>query len=93
MKSARISPPERSGSIPLFRLFGVRVYLHWWWFVFAAFELALRSRAYTSYTWNVAEMLEKEQVSMRLGLVEYKDRGDRYVTRTTPMTRDVRGFL
>ena len=49
--------PSRSGSIPLFRLFGVRVYLHWWWFVFAAFELALRSRAYTSYTWNVAEYL------------------------------------
>jgi hypothetical protein len=38
-------------------------------------------------------MLEKEQVAMRLGLVEYKDRGDRYVTRTTPMTRDVQGFL
>ena len=49
--------PSRSGSIPLFRLLGVRVYLHWWWFVFAAFELALRSRAYTSYTWNVAEYL------------------------------------
>ncbi|MFM9032044.1 MAG: site-2 protease family protein [Opitutaceae bacterium] len=49
--------PSRSGSLPLFRLFGVRVYLHWWWFVFAAFELALRSRAYASYAWNVAEYL------------------------------------
>jgi Mg-chelatase subunit ChlD len=50
-------------------------------------------RALVSTIERVAEMLEKEQVSMRLGLVEYKDRGDRYVTRTTPMTRDVQGFL
>lgn len=49
--------PSRSGSIPLFRLLGVRVYLHWWWFVFAAFEIALRSRAYASFAWNVAEYL------------------------------------
>lgn len=49
--------PSRSGSLPLFRLLGVRVYLHWWWFVFAAFEIALRSRAYSSYTWNIAEYL------------------------------------
>jgi Zn-dependent protease len=49
--------PSRSGSLPLFRLLGVRVYLHWWWFVFAVFEIALRSRAYSSYTWNIAEYL------------------------------------
>lgn len=49
--------PSHSGSIPLFRFAGVQVYLHWWWFVFAVFELALRSRAYTSYFWNVAEYL------------------------------------
>ena len=47
--------PSRSGSIPLFRLLGVRVYLHWWWFVFAVFEIALRSRIYASFAWNVAE--------------------------------------
>ena len=49
--------PSRSGSFPLFRLLGVRVYLHWWWFIFAAFEIALRSRAYSSHTWNIAEYL------------------------------------
>jgi Zn-dependent protease len=49
--------PSRSGSLPLFRLLGVRVYLHWWWFVFAVFEIALRSRAYSSYAWNIAEYL------------------------------------
>ena len=49
--------PSRSGSIPLFRLLGVRVYLHWWWFVFAVFEIALRSRIYASFAWNVAEYL------------------------------------
>lgn len=42
---------------------------------------------------EVTKMLELEKVSVRLGLVEFKDRGDSHVTRTTRMTRDVKGFL
>jgi Zn-dependent protease len=49
--------PSRSGSFPLFRFAGVRVYLHWWWFLFAAIDLSVRTRAYTSFAWNVAEYL------------------------------------
>jgi len=49
--------PSRSGSFPLFRFAGVRVYLHWWWFLFAAVDLSVRTRAYTSFAWNVAEYL------------------------------------
>ncbi|MBI5689896.1 MAG: M50 family metallopeptidase [Verrucomicrobia bacterium] len=49
--------PSRSGSIPLFRFAGIQVYLHWWWFVFAAVEVTMRSRVYSSFFWNVAEYL------------------------------------
>ena len=33
------------------------MYLHWWWFVFAFIQVSLRSRAYGSIAWNVAEYL------------------------------------
>lgn len=49
--------PSHSGSFPLFRFAGIQVYLHWWWFVFAVVEVTMRSRAYTSFVWNVAEYL------------------------------------
>ncbi|MCC6214956.1 MAG: VWA domain-containing protein [Polyangiaceae bacterium] len=40
----------------------------------------------------VAERLEGTGTSVRIGLVEYKDRGDAYVTRAYPMTTDLDGF-
>lgn len=49
--------PTHAGSFRLFRFAGIQVYLHWWWFVFAVFEITLRSRAYASPVWNVAEYL------------------------------------
>ncbi len=41
----------------LFRLAGINVYLHWSWFVFAVFEINMRSRDYSSVVWNVLEYL------------------------------------
>src|SRR2546423_232407 len=49
--------PAPSSSIRLFRFAGIQVSLHWWWFVVAVFEIAYRSRAYTSVIWNIAEYL------------------------------------
>jgi Zn-dependent protease len=48
--------PTRKGSIHLFRLFGVDVFLHWWWFLVAVYEIQIRGR-YSSITWNVLEYL------------------------------------
>ncbi|HLV96390.1 MAG TPA: site-2 protease family protein [Candidatus Acidoferrales bacterium] len=47
----------RKGSIPLFRLAGIAVSLHWSWFFVAAFEISGARRAYSSIGWNVAEYL------------------------------------
>jgi Zn-dependent protease len=47
--------PSREGSIHLFRFAGIDVFLHWSWFLVAAFEISGRSRAYSSITWNVWE--------------------------------------
>lgn len=41
----------------LFRVFGITVFLHWSWFLVAAYELQQRSRSYSSLGWNVAEYL------------------------------------
>jgi Zn-dependent protease len=49
--------PTRQGSIHLFRLFGVDVFLHWWWFLVAVYEIQSRSGRYSSITWNVLEYL------------------------------------
>jgi Zn-dependent protease len=47
----------RQGSIHLFRFAGVDLYLHWSWFLVAAFEINGRSKTYSSVTWNVLEYL------------------------------------
>ena len=47
----------RQGSIHLFRFAGVDVFLHWSWFLVAAFEIESRTRSYSSLSWNVAEYL------------------------------------
>src|SRR5437870_13103837 len=47
----------RQGSIHLFRIAGVDVFLHWSWFLVAAFEISNRTRTYSTLTWNVLEYL------------------------------------
>jgi Zn-dependent protease len=49
-------PTARNGSIRLFRFSGITVFLHWSWFLVAAYE-STRSRSYSSVTWNVLEYL------------------------------------
>ena len=49
--------PTRQGSIRLFRFAGIDVYLHWMWFVVAAFEVSKNVSGYTSLLWNVLEYL------------------------------------
>jgi Zn-dependent protease len=55
-----ISPhimPTRRGSIRLFQLFGIEVYLHWSWFVVAMYGIQSRGHQYHSIGWNVLEYL------------------------------------
>src|SRR5205809_8126109 len=47
--------PTRQGSIRLFRIAGINLYLHWSWFVVAAIELQQRSGSYKSPAWNAVE--------------------------------------
>src|ERR1022692_2977034 len=47
----------RQGSIHLFRVAGVDVFLHWSWFLVAAIEIQTRQGRYTSIFWNVLEYL------------------------------------
>jgi len=50
-------PSVRQGSIHLFRFAGVDLFLHWSWFLVAAFEIESRKGTYTSVIWNVLEYL------------------------------------
>jgi Zn-dependent protease/predicted RNA-binding Zn-ribbon protein involved in translation (DUF1610 family) len=50
-------PSERKGSIHLFRLVGVDLYLHWSWFVVAAYEIQRGNGRYSSILWGVLEYL------------------------------------
>src|SRR5579864_3835584 len=50
-------PSARQGSIHLFRFSGIDVFLHWSWFLVAAYEIQTRKGAYSSITWNVLEYL------------------------------------
>jgi Zn-dependent protease len=50
-------PTARQGSIRLFRFSGIDVFLHWSWFLVAAFEIQNRKGTYSSVTWNVLEYL------------------------------------
>lgn len=45
----------KSGAIRLGRVAGIELYLHWSWFVVAAFEISARQKQYTSPVWNVLE--------------------------------------
>ncbi len=50
-------PTGHKGSIRLFRFVGIDVFLHWSWFLVAAFEISNRTGRYSSLTWNVLEYL------------------------------------
>src|SRR5580700_9431089 len=48
-------PSSRQGSIRLFRFSGIDVFLHWSWFLVAAYEIQTRKGSYSSLTWNALE--------------------------------------
>ncbi len=50
-------PGASQGSIRLFRFSGIDVFLHWSWFLVAAYEIQTRKGSYSSVTWNVLEYL------------------------------------
>src|SRR5246127_1538831 len=50
-------PTARQGAIRLFRFSGIDVFLHWSWFLVAAYEIQARSGRYSSITWYVLEYL------------------------------------
>ena len=50
-------PTGRQGSIRLFRLRGIDVFLHWSWFLVAAYMIRSQAGEYSSISWNVLEYL------------------------------------
>ncbi len=50
-------PSSRQGSIRLFQFKGINVFLHWSWFLVAAYEIQSRKGSYSSIGWNVLEYL------------------------------------
>ncbi|HZF02351.1 MAG TPA: M50 family metallopeptidase, partial [Methylomirabilota bacterium] len=48
--------PTRKGSIRLFKLFGITVYLHWAWFI-AIWYFVSQAKGYSSPVWSVLECL------------------------------------
>lgn len=49
--------PTNQGSIRLFRLAGIELYLHWSWFFVAYYMIHMRAGRYPSIMWNVLEYL------------------------------------
>src|SRR5215470_16983924 len=49
--------PTQQGSIRLFRLSGIQVFLHWSWFAVALIEINTRQNEYSSMIWNALEYL------------------------------------
>ncbi len=49
--------PTKQGSIRLFKLFGITVYLHWAWFLLGVWYVNNRMQAYSSPVWTVLEFL------------------------------------
>jgi len=50
-------PSLRQGSLHLFRVAGIEVFLHWSWFVLAVIEIGSQQGRYKSLVWNVLEYL------------------------------------
>src|SRR4051812_35593420 len=49
--------PAGENALRLFRVAGIDVYLHWYWFLFALYEINARKGHYSSVVWNVFEYL------------------------------------
>jgi len=49
--------PTRQGSVRLFRVAGIDLYLHWSWFLVAFYEINARRNNYSSLAWNILEYL------------------------------------
>lgn len=47
----------QNGTLRLFRAAGIEVFLHWSWFLVAAYEIMDKSSRYSSRAWNAAEYL------------------------------------
>jgi Zn-dependent protease len=47
----------RQGAIPLFRLAGIQVSLHWSWFLIAAYQIESGRGRYSSIVWKILEYL------------------------------------
>src|SRR5437899_959387 len=47
----------RPGSLRLFRVGGIDLFLHWSWFLAAAFEISGGTKSYSSRAWNLLEYL------------------------------------
>src|SRR2546426_740976 len=47
----------RPGALRLFRVGGIDLFLHWSWFLAAAFEIGGGTKSYSSRTWNALEYL------------------------------------
>ncbi|HWE94933.1 MAG TPA: site-2 protease family protein [Tepidisphaeraceae bacterium] len=56
-QEAGLASPPPSGSLRLFRVFGVTVFLHWSWLLIAAYEVQQRKDVYTSLLWTGIEVL------------------------------------
>jgi Zn-dependent protease len=50
-------PSSFAGSMRLFQVGGISVYVHWSWLLVAVLEIQFRTNLYTSQAWNVAEYL------------------------------------
>ena len=50
-------PNTRQGSIHLFRVAGIDLFLHWSWFLVAVIEVGYLGYRYTSLIWSVLEYL------------------------------------
>jgi hypothetical protein len=44
--------PSRQGTIRLFEVNGISVFLHWTWFIVAVYEIGERTGTYSSMFWN-----------------------------------------
>ncbi len=49
--------PTRQGSVRLFQLFGINVYLHWSWVLVVFYAISVEKGAYSSIIWPVFEVL------------------------------------
>ena len=49
--------PTNQGSIRLFRLAGIELYLHWSWFLVAYYGIQMRAGRYPSIMWSALEYL------------------------------------